>query len=101
MSEDDRTCVASTMGIIGSKWTALLLHELCGGTKRFGQLEHVLVGISPRTLSLRLRELEKNGIVTKRVFAEVPLHVEYSLTPKGSSLRDILDSMRRWGEKYP
>ena len=89
------------MKIIGSKWTALLLRELCDGTKRFGELERALEGISPRTLSLRLQQLEKDGVITKQVFAEVPLHVEYSLTRKGSSLRSILETMRQWGEKYP
>ncbi len=101
MKQNDRVCVTNTMKIIGSKWTALLLRELCDGRKRFGQLERSLEGISPRTLSLRLQQLEKDGVVHKRVFAEVPLHVEYSLTPKGLSLRDILETIRQWGEKYP
>lgn len=88
-----------TTKIIGSKWTILILRELCEGTKRFGQLQRSLSGISPKTLSLRLKQLEKDGIVKKKVFAEVPLHVEYSLTPKGQSLRDIIEKMREWGER--
>ncbi len=99
MKKDDRACVYHTIRVIGKKWTILLLYELCGGTKRFGQLERALTGISPRTLALRLKQLEHDNIVHKRVFAEVPLHVEYSLTPKGQSLRVIIDSMRKWGEQ--
>ncbi len=98
MSIKDRDCVWNTMRIIGSKWTVLLLRELCEGEKRFGELQRALDGISPKTLSLRLRQLEKEGIVKKKVFPEVPLHVEYSLTPKGQSLRDIITKMRDWGK---
>lgn len=65
---------------------------------RFGQLQRNLKGISPKTLSLRLKTLEKHGIVKKHVFAEVPLHVEYSLTPKGQSLKSIIELMENWGE---
>ena len=97
--KSDRDCIGHTIRIIGSKWTILLLQELCHGTKRFGQLEKALAGISPRTLSLRLQQLEKDDIVRKKIFQEVPLHVEYSLTPKGSSLRNVIDDMRAWGEK--
>lgn len=100
MKPADKACVSHTMKIIGSKWTALLLRELCEGTKRFGELQKALTGISPRTLSLRVSQLEKDGIVSKKIFAEVPLRVEYSLTNKGKSLRDILEMMRKWGETY-
>lgn len=99
MPDQDKDCVMRTIKIIGSKWTVLILRELCEDTKRFGQLQKALPGISPKTLSLRLKQLEKNGIVKKKVFAEIPLHVEYSLTPKGQSLRDIIEKMREWGER--
>lgn len=95
---DDKSCVMKTIKIIGSKWTILILHELCSGKKRFGELQRALRGISPKTLSLRLKQLEKDGIVKKEIFAEVPLHVEYSLTPRGQSLRKIITLMRDWGE---
>jgi DNA-binding HxlR family transcriptional regulator len=98
MTNFDKSCVMKTIKIIGSKWTILILRELCEGTKRFGQLQRALEGISPKTLSLRLRDLEKHGIVKKKVFKEIPLHVEYSLTPRGDSLRNIIDEMREWGE---
>ncbi len=97
MTELDKTCVMKTIKIIGSKWTILILRELCEGTRRFNELQRSLVGISPKTLSVRLQELEKGGIVKKKVFAEVPLHVEYSLTKKGLSLRDIIEKMNEWG----
>jgi DNA-binding HxlR family transcriptional regulator len=98
MDNHDKSCVMKTIKIIGSKWTVLILRELCEGTKRFGELQRSLTGISPKTLSLRLQELEKHGIIKKKVFKEIPLHVEYSLTPRGESLRAIIDQMRAWGE---
>ncbi len=91
--------VEKTIKIIGAKWTILILHDLCEGTKRFGELQHSLKGISPKTLSLRLQQLEKSNIITKKIFKEIPLHVEYSLSPKGKSLRQIIDAMQKWGEK--
>lgn len=91
--------VTKTIKIIGSKWTILLLHALCSGTMRFGELQRALDGISPKTLSQRLQELEKEGIVRRKVFAEVPLHVEYSLTQKGITLKEIFDKMDAWGRK--
>ena len=97
---DHNDCgVSNTLKIIGSKWTILILRDLCESKKRFGELQRSLNGISPKTLSLRLQQLEKNGIIQKKVFAEIPLHVEYSLTPKGDSLKSIIDAMRSWGEK--
>ncbi|HEX7042417.1 MAG TPA: helix-turn-helix domain-containing protein, partial [Patescibacteria group bacterium] len=69
------------------------------GKNRFGQLQRAMDGISPKTLSQRLTELESEGIISKKVFAEVPLHVEYTLTKKGESLGDIFDKMADWGNK--
>lgn len=89
--------VAKAIKIIGSKWTLLILHRLCSGKMRFGELQRALQGISPKTLSERLQELEQEGIISKKVFAEVPLHVEYSLTAKGISLRDIFQKIEDWG----
>lgn len=89
--------VAKTLKIIGSKWTMLILHNLLEGKKRFGELQRELNGISPKTLSQRLQELEKEGIVKKKVFAEIPLHVEYTLSQKGLSLSDIFEKMAQWG----
>ncbi len=93
-------CIASAMEIIGNKWTALLLRDLCSSPKRFGELERSLVGISPRTLSQRLDDLEAHGIISRSVFSEIPPRCEYSLTPKGEDLVPILKKMAQWGEKY-
>ncbi len=92
--------VSKTLKIIGSKWTMMILHNLFDGTKRFGQLQRVLPGISPKTLSQRLDELEQEGIIKKKIFAEVPPHVEYNLTQKGLSLGKIFNNMAQWGEKH-
>jgi DNA-binding HxlR family transcriptional regulator len=90
--------VEKTLKIIGSKWTMNILHNLFSGTKRFGELQKSLLGISTKTLSVRLQELEKEKIISKKVFAEVPLHVEYSLTQKGKSLDDVFKKMAQWGD---
>lgn len=88
--------VAKTLKVIGSKWTMLILHNMLEGRNRFGELQRALSGISPKTLSLRLSELEKERIITKKVFAEVPLHVEYYLTNKGKSLGKLFKEMETW-----
>jgi DNA-binding HxlR family transcriptional regulator len=90
--------VTKTMRVIGSKWSMLILHQLCSDKKRFGELARSLPGISPKTLSERLKQLEESGIVHKKIFAEIPLHVEYSLTKKGISLKEIFIKMEKWGE---
>jgi len=89
--------VARTLKIVGSKWTMLLLHNIFEGRKRFGELQRSMTGISPKTLTQRLRELEQDGIISKKIYAEVPLHIEYSLTEKGKSLRGIFSSLEEWG----
>jgi|SRR5581483_4132122 len=93
-------CIASAMKIIGNKWTALLLRDLYGGPKRFGELERSLVGISPRTLSQRLDDLEQCAIIAKKIYREAPPHTEYSLTDKGNDLIPVLQQMAAWGTKY-
>lgn len=93
-------CIASAMEIIGNKWTALILRDLTTGAKRFGELEKSVGSINPRTLSQRLDDLEKHGIITKQSFAEVPPRCEYSLTKKGEDLIPVLKQMAAWGDKY-
>jgi DNA-binding HxlR family transcriptional regulator len=93
-------CVAAALAILGNKWTALIVKELAEGCARFSTLEHALKGISPRTLSQRLDEMERCKLITKKSFAEVPPRVEYTLTQKGKDLLPILRSMGEWGEKY-
>ena len=97
----DATCaVACSAEIIGSKWTALLVHDLSEGPRRFSELEHSCAGISPRTLSERLRALEDEGIVERRSYAESPPRVEYELTAKGDALLPIIEEMRRFGHSW-
>lgn len=93
-------CIASAMEIIGNKWTAVLLRDLTAGPKRFGELEKSMHGISPRTLSQRLDNLEAQKIITRKSYAEVPPRCEYRLTAKGDDLVPILKQMAVWGEKY-
>lgn len=94
-------CIAASLRVIGDKWTALILRDLAGGTKRFSQLQGSLEGISPRTLSQRLESLTAHGIITKTAYAEVPPRVEYTLTDKGRDLIPILKAMADWGLKHP
>ena len=92
--------VAACADIIGAKWTALLVHDLSEGPRRFSELEHSCAGISPRTLSERLRALEQEGIVVRRSYTESPPRVEYELTDKGEELLPIIEEMRRFGHTW-
>jgi DNA-binding HxlR family transcriptional regulator len=97
----DETCpVCRTAEIVCGKWTLLLVRELAEGRSRFCELERALTGISPRTLSLRLRALEDEGVVARQTYAEVPPRVEYALTTKGQALLPIIDDMRTYGERW-
>jgi len=86
--------------IISGKWTLLLIRDLAEGSCRFCELERSLEGISPRTLSLRLRALEDNGIVERKTYPEVPPRVEYRLTEKGQALVPLIDDMRAYGRRW-
>jgi DNA-binding HxlR family transcriptional regulator len=98
---NDETCpVCRTAEIVCTKWTLLLIRELDEGRSRFCELERSLEGISPRTLSLRLRALEEEGIVERQTFPEVPPRVEYALTEKGAALLPIIEDMRTYGERW-
>jgi len=92
--------VERTLRVIGGRWTLLILRDLFTGTKRFGELRRSLGPVSPKTLAERLRELEREGIVTRTVYPEVPPRVEYRLTEKGLSLQPIVEAMRAWGERW-
>lgn len=97
----NETCpVCATADIICSKWTMLVIRDLADGSTRFSELERSLAGISPRTLSLRLRALEEEGVVERTTFPEVPPRVEYALTEKGRALIPIIDDMRRYGRDW-
>ena len=86
--------------IISGKWTLLLIRDLAEGSRRFCELERSLEGISPRTLSLRLRALEDDGIVERRTYPEVPPRVEYALTEKGQALVPLIEDMRDYGRRW-
>src|SRR5205823_223628 len=97
----DETCaVACCAEIIGAKWTALIVHDLSEGPRRFSELERACPGISPRTLSERLHRLEEERIVFRRSYAETPPRVEYQLTDKGASLLPIIQAMREFGHSW-
>src|SRR5690606_30040362 len=92
--------VLATAQIVSGKWTLLMLRDLAEGPRRFSELQRSLCGISPRTLSVRLRSLEDEGILERREFPEVPPRVEYRLTAKGRDLIPIVDAMRRYGSTW-
>ncbi len=92
--------VARTAELIGNKWTPLIIRDLVKGEKRFSELERSLRGISPKTLSERLKKLEDAIVVDRKCFAEVPPRVEYTLTPKGIALLPVIDSMRAYGATW-
>jgi len=96
----DSCPVLKTADIISGKWTLLILRDLSKGINRFSALERSLTGISPKTLSERLKNLEKAGIVTRRSFPEVPPRVEYTLTRMGLDLIPLIDHMREYGTKW-
>jgi DNA-binding HxlR family transcriptional regulator len=92
--------VCATAEIVCGKWTLLIIRDLADGRSRFCELERSLAGISPRTLSLRLRALEEEGILARQTFPEVPPRVEYALTDKGLALIPIIDAMRAYGRDW-
>jgi DNA-binding HxlR family transcriptional regulator len=99
--QEDPTCpVCATADIVCGKWTILEIRDLAEGRSRFCELERSLSGISPRTLSLRLRALEEEDIVARHTFPEVPPRVEYSLTEKGQALLPLIEDMRRYGREW-
>lgn len=92
--------VETTLTLIGDKWKVLILRDLLTGTKRFGELKRSVGKVSQKVLTAQLRAMEERGLLTRKVYAEVPPRVEYSLTELGLSLRPILDAMQTWGEGY-
>ena len=101
MKTDLPACpVETTLTLIGDKWKVLILRDLLPGTKRFGELKKSIGSVSQKVLTAQLRAMEENGLVHRKVYAEVPPRVEYSLTELGQSLKSILDSMWAWGEGY-
>ena len=92
--------VETTLTLISDKWKVLILRDLLPGTKRFGELRKSIGHVSQKVLTAQLRQMEQSGLVNRKVYAEVPPKVEYSLTDVGYSLKPILDAMWTWGEEY-
>ena len=101
MYEDSKTCpVEITLLLINNKWKIRIIGSLLNGTRRFNEIRRILEDISQKVLTQNLREMEKDGLVNRKVYPEIPLKVEYSLTKLGYSLKLILDEMVEWGIKY-
>ena len=92
--------VETTLTLISDKWKVLILRDVLPGTKRFGELKKSIGHVSQKVLTAQLRQMEQSGLVNRKVYAEVPPKVEYSLTDVGYSLKPILDAMWTWGEEY-
>jgi DNA-binding HxlR family transcriptional regulator len=92
--------VATTVGLIGNKWKILILRDVLGGAKRFGELRKSLEGISQKVLTDNLRAMEEDGLLIRTVFPEVPPRVEYSLSELGETMRPIIGQMEEWGRGY-
>ena len=92
--------VETTLMLIGDKWKVLILRDLMDGTKRFGELKKSIGTVSQKVLTAQLRDMEEKGLLTRKVYAEVPPRVEYTLTETGYSLKTVLDAMWAWGADY-
>ena len=92
--------VETTLTLISDKWKVLILRDLLTGTKRFGELRKSIGTVSQKVLTSQLRQMEESGLLTRKVYAEVPPRVEYTLTEFGYSLKPIMDAMWAWGENY-
>lgn len=98
--ETKLTCpIQQTIALIGDKWKILVLCTLSDGTKRFGELQRALNGITPKVLTRQLRDLERDGLIARQIFPQVPPRVDYSLTPLGLSLMPILGQLHEWAVK--
>lgn len=92
--------VEVTLMLISDRWKVLIIRDLLDGTKRYGELKKSVGNISQKVLTTKLRDMEESGLLTRKVYAEVPPRVEYTLTDTGLSLRPILYAMMEWGQEY-
>ena len=92
--------VETTLMLIGNKWKVLIIRDLLTGTKRFGELKKSIGKVSQKVLTTQLRDMEESGLISRKIHAEVPPKVEYSLTDLGKSLQPILNAMLQWGTEY-
>ena len=101
MSKKNVNClVETTLAVVGGRWKVLVLQELLQGVKRFNELHRALSGITHKTLTQQLREMESHGIVNRNVYAQIPPKVEYSLTELGKTLKPVLTAMHTWAERH-
>src|SRR5215470_3286987 len=101
MAKKSVSClVETTLGVIGGRWKVLILQQLLDGVKRFNELHRALSGITHKTLTQQLREMEADGIISRKVFPQIPPKVEYSLAPLGRTLRPVLNAMHVWAERH-
>lgn len=100
--ENEHICpkFESVFNLLGKRWTGLIIHVLLSGPKRFKEISEKIPNLNDRMLSERFKELEAEGIITRKVFAETPVRIEYELTEKGKSLQPALDELKQWGEKW-
>ena len=97
---DDRCPTRLVLGRLADKWTVLVVGQLAQGTRRFGELRREIRGVSPKVLTQALRALERDGLITRRVYASVPPKVEYTLTPLGRTLISLVENIRVWAETH-
>ena len=101
MKKDAPDCpIEATLTLVSNRWKVLILWDLLGGVKRFGELKKLLGGVSQKVLTTNLRQMEEAGLLTRTAYAEVPPRVEYALTETGRSLRPVLEAMLEWGMRY-
>ena len=100
VAADARCTVERSVEVLSGKWTTLILRDLLGGSKRFGELRRSLTGVSPKTLTDRLKSLEAEGVLTRTLYPEMPPRTEYRLTEKGAALRPVIEAMAAWGERW-
>jgi DNA-binding HxlR family transcriptional regulator len=101
MADKQVSClVETTLDVIGGRWKVLILQQLFGGVKRFNELRRALAGITHKTLTQQLREMESDGIINRKLYPQVPPKVEYSLTPLGKTLKSVLTAMHNWAERH-
>lgn len=98
---DDACPVTRAMHVLGGKWKLFIVHRLMSGTRRFGELQRLLPGVTQQMLTMQLRELEADGVVHREVYAQVPPKVEYSLTPLGRDLEALVEQLANWGGRLP
>src|SRR5438309_6861255 len=101
MAEKKISClVETTLAVIGGRWKVLILQQLSDGVRRFNALHRALAGITHKTLTQQLREMEADRIISRTVFAQIPPKVEYALTPLGKTLKPVLTAMHNWAERH-